>query len=72
MAVNPKTVGVIGAGRIGQAMARIAGRAGQEVRIANSHGPQSLTSVVADLGDRVSAGMVEEVAQAGIVVLAVM
>jgi|SRR5690242_16675267 8-hydroxy-5-deazaflavin:NADPH oxidoreductase len=72
MAINPKTVGVIGAGRIGQAMARIARRAGREVRIANSHGPQSLTSVVAELGDGVSAGMVEEVAQAGIVVLAVM
>jgi 8-hydroxy-5-deazaflavin:NADPH oxidoreductase len=40
------SVGIIGAGRIGQAMAQTALRAGRQVVIANSHGPQSLTSVV--------------------------
>ena len=43
---NVKSVGIIGAGRIGQAMAQIARRAGREVVIANSRGPQTLTSVV--------------------------
>jgi predicted dinucleotide-binding enzyme len=33
-----KTVGIIGAGRIGQVMARIALRAGRQVTIANSRG----------------------------------
>jgi 8-hydroxy-5-deazaflavin:NADPH oxidoreductase len=67
-----KSVGIIGAGRIGKAMAEIASRAGRPVVIANRHGPQSLASVVQELGDRVSAGTVPEAAAADIVVLAVM
>jgi predicted dinucleotide-binding enzyme len=66
-----KSVGIIGAGRIGQAMAHIARRAGRQVVISNSRGPQSLTSLVQDLGDGVSAGTVEDAAAADIVVLAV-
>jgi len=66
------SVGIIGAGRIGTAMARIASRGGRPVVIANSRGPQSLASVVRDLGDGVSAGTVPEAAAADIVVLAVM
>ena len=69
---NIQTVGIIGAGRIGQAMAQTAHRAGRQVVIANSHGPQSLTSVVEGLGDGVSAGTAQEAAAADIVVLAVM
>ena len=64
-------VGIIGAGRIGQAMTRTARRAGRSVVIANSRGPESLTSLVDTLGDGVSAGTVEEASAAGIVVLAV-
>jgi predicted dinucleotide-binding enzyme len=64
-------VGVIGAGRLGQAMARTALRAGRRVVIANSRGPESLASVVSTLGDGVSAGTVDEAASAGIVVIAV-
>ena len=71
-AANVKSVGIIGAGRIGQAMAHIARRAGRQVVIANSRGPQSLTSVVQELGDGVSAGTVKDAAAADIVVLAVM
>jgi 8-hydroxy-5-deazaflavin:NADPH oxidoreductase len=67
-----KSVGIIGAGRIGQAMAQIARRAGLQVVIANSRGPESLTGVVQDLGDGVSAGTVKDAAAADIVVLAVM
>jgi predicted dinucleotide-binding enzyme len=44
------SVGIIGAGRLGQAMARTAQRAGRSVVIANSHGPESLASVVSTLG----------------------
>jgi 8-hydroxy-5-deazaflavin:NADPH oxidoreductase len=67
-----KSVGIIGAGRIGQAMAQTAVRAGRQVVIANSRGPESLSSVVEALGDGVSAGTVEDAAAADIVVLAVM
>jgi predicted dinucleotide-binding enzyme len=65
------SVGIIGAGRLGQAMARTALRAGRGVVIANSRGPESLASVVSELGDGVSAGTVEQAAVAGIVVIAV-
>ena len=65
------TVGIIGAGRLGQAMARTTLRAGRGVVIANSRGPESLASVVSALGDGVSAGTVGEAASADVVVLAV-
>jgi predicted dinucleotide-binding enzyme len=65
------SVGIIGAGRLGQAMARTALRAGRRVVIANSRGPESLTSVISTLGEGVSAGTVDEAAAAGIVVIAV-
>ena len=68
---NRKDVGIIGAGRIGQAMARTAVRAGRSVAIANSRGPGSLTSVVSALGDGVSAATVQQAAAAGIVVIGV-
>jgi 8-hydroxy-5-deazaflavin:NADPH oxidoreductase len=65
------TVGIIGAGHIGQALARTALRAGREVVIANSRGPESLAPVVAALGAGVSAGTVVQAAAAGIVAIAV-
>ena len=65
------SVGIIGAGRLGQAMARSALRAGRRVVIANSRGPESLVSVVSELGDGASAGTVERAAAADIVALAV-
>jgi predicted dinucleotide-binding enzyme len=52
-------------------MARTALRAGRRVVIANSRGPESLASVVAELGDGASAGTVEQAAAVGIVVIAV-
>jgi 8-hydroxy-5-deazaflavin:NADPH oxidoreductase len=64
-------IGIIGAGHIGQALARTALRAGRDVVIANSRGPQSLGPVVAALGAGVSAGTVGEAATAGIVAIAV-
>ena len=63
------SVGIIGAGRLGQAMARTAVRAGRTVVIANSRGPESLAAVASEVG--ASAGTVGEAAAAGIVVIAV-
>jgi hypothetical protein len=67
-----KNVGIIGAGRIGQAVAQTALRAGRQVVIANSRGPETLAAVVETLGDGVSAGTVTDAAAADIVVVAVM
>ncbi|HEV2923789.1 MAG TPA: NAD(P)-binding domain-containing protein [Solirubrobacteraceae bacterium] len=64
-------LGIIGAGRLGQAMARTALRAGRRVVIANSRGPESLAPVVSALGEGVSAGTAEQAAAAPTVVLAV-
>ena len=52
-------------------MAQTALRARRQVVIANSRGPQSLTSVVEALGDGVTAGTVKDASAADIVVLAV-
>jgi predicted dinucleotide-binding enzyme len=65
-------VGIIGAGRIGKAMAQIVRRGGREVVISNSRGPASLASLVEELGEGVTAGTVKDAAAAEIVVLAVM
>jgi 8-hydroxy-5-deazaflavin:NADPH oxidoreductase len=65
-------VGIIGAGRIAQAMARIARRAGRPVVISHRGAPESLASIVQELGDGVSAGTVTDAAGADIVVIAVM
>ena len=64
-------VGIIGAGRLGQAMARTALRASRQIVVANSRGPESLASLVATLGAGASAGAVDEAAGADIVVIAV-
>jgi hypothetical protein len=64
-------LGIIGAGRLGQAMARTALRAGRRVVIANSRDPESLGPVVSALGDGVSGGTVQQAAAAPTVVLAV-
>jgi predicted dinucleotide-binding enzyme len=64
-------IGIIGAGRLGQAMARVAQRAGRSVVIANSRGPESLTSVLSTLGEGVTADTPAVAATAAIVVIAV-
>ena len=65
------TLGIIGAGHIGQALARTALRAGREVLISNSRGPASLEPLVASLGQGVAAATVRDAAAAGIVAIAV-
>ncbi len=70
-AIASDPLGIIGAGRLGQAMARTALRADRSVLIANSRGPESLTSVVSELGKGVSAGTVDQAAAARIVTIAV-
>src|ERR1700755_2622451 len=61
--------GIIGAGAIGQALARHIVKAGYPVTLSNSRGPQTLADVVADIGPLSSAGTVPQAAEADIVFL---
>ncbi|KXX59214.1 NADPH-dependent F420 reductase [Rhodococcus sp. LB1] len=63
------TLGIIGSGNIGAAVARLAVAADIDVVIANSRGPESLTDLVDELGPHARAGTVEEAAHAGEVVV---
>jgi len=65
------TVGIIGAGNIGQAIATQMLRAGNQVVIANSRGPETLGDVVEKLGDGASAGTIAEAARNDVVAVAV-
>jgi 8-hydroxy-5-deazaflavin:NADPH oxidoreductase len=58
------TIGIIGAGRIGSQIARAAIAAGYDVVISNSRGPETLTELVADLGEKARAGTAVQAAEA--------
>jgi len=66
------TIGFIGSGKIGSAVARQAVAAGYDVVMSNSRGPETLVDLVAELGDRATAATKEEAAaQADLAVLTV-
>ena len=65
------SIGIIGAGNIGLAVAKTLSRAGIAATIANSRGPDSLKEAVAVLGPTIKAGTREQAAAADIVVIAV-
>ncbi|WP_292863232.1 NAD(P)-binding domain-containing protein [Microbacterium sp.] len=64
--VSPRmtTFGIIGAGHIGSQVARALTRAGHEVVIANSRGPETLTDLIEELGPLARAATAEEAAEA--------
>jgi 8-hydroxy-5-deazaflavin:NADPH oxidoreductase len=62
-------IGIIGAGKIGATTARLFAEAGHDVAISNSRGPESLKSVVDDIGPRARAMTVNDAARFGDVVL---
>lgn len=64
-----KSFGIIGAGNIGQAVARHLIKAGYPVILSNSKGPESLKELVKSLGAGAKAGSVEDAAKADIVLL---
>ena len=59
------TLGIIGSGNIGTAVARLAVAAGMNVVMANSRGPETLSDLVAELGPLARAGTVEDAAKLG-------
>ena len=64
-----KTIGLIGAGHIGSQLARLGVRHGYDVVVSNSRGPETLTDLVQELGQRARAGTPTEAAEAGDVVV---
>ncbi|UPJ69133.1 NAD(P)-binding domain-containing protein [Bradyrhizobium sp. 191] len=65
------TIGIIGAGNIGRAIAQALARNGIAVTLSNSRGPDSLRTTVAEIGPLVIAGTREEAAAKDIVFVAV-
>jgi predicted dinucleotide-binding enzyme len=63
------TIGLIGAGHIGSQVARLAVRNGYDVVISNSRGPESLATLVAELGPKARAGTSLDAARAGDIVV---
>jgi predicted dinucleotide-binding enzyme len=64
-------IGIIGAGQVGQALAKKLVKAGYHIIISNSKGPESLQSFTAQFGMLAEAGSSEQAAKADIVILAV-
>ena len=65
------TYSIIGSGNIGTALARVFARAGIDVSIANTRGPETIRPLVAELGDTVTAKTLEDALDADIVFLAI-
>ena len=63
------TIGLIGAGKIGSQLARLAVRNDHDVVISNSRGPETLSALVAELGPRARAATPQEAAKAGDIVV---
>jgi 8-hydroxy-5-deazaflavin:NADPH oxidoreductase len=67
--VNMKTIGLIGAGHIGSQLARLAVAHGYDVIVSNSRGPETLRSLVDELGPHARAGTATQAAEAGDIVV---
>jgi 8-hydroxy-5-deazaflavin:NADPH oxidoreductase len=63
------TIGLIGAGKIGSQVARLAAKSGYDVVVSNSRGPATLTGLLEELGPRARAGTALEAAKAGDIVI---
>lgn len=59
------TIGIIGAGEVGSQLARAALSVGYRVVIANSRGPETLASLIAELGPSARAAYAADAAAAG-------
>jgi predicted dinucleotide-binding enzyme len=68
--MTTRTLGLIGSGMIGSALARLAVTAGLRVVLSNSRGPGTLSGLVAELGGHARAATPAEAAQTGDVIVA--
>jgi len=64
------TIGIIGTGMIGSALARLSVAAGMDVLLSNSRGSESLKGLVAELGPRATAATTEDTATKADMVIA--
>lgn len=64
-------IGVLGAGRVGQMFCELLVERGHQVLLANSRGPRSLQTLVAQLGSQVIAVEAAELQQAELIILVV-
>ena len=62
-------IGILGAGNIGANAARLFARAGHDVRIANSRGPQTLATLIDEIGPKARASSPEDAVAFGDIVL---
>ena len=62
-------VGLLGAGRMGETLARLLAGAGHDVRLANSRGPATLAGLVADIGPGAAALAARDIADGAEVVI---
>lgn len=63
------TIGLIGAGNIGAQLARLAVAHGDRVVVSNSRGPETLATLIEELGPLARAATVDETAKAGDIVV---
>ncbi|OWJ68843.1 NADPH-dependent F420 reductase [Inquilinus limosus] len=63
-----RTIGIIGSGLVGKAVAHLAIAAGYDVVISNSRGPDTISALVQELGPLARAGTVDDVIAAGDIV----
>ncbi len=63
------TIGIIGSGNIGATLARLFVKAGHEVAISNTRGPESLRDLVAEIGPLARAASIEDAIAFGDVVI---
>src|SRR5215469_2061229 len=69
MAASGTTIGIIGAGKIGSQVARLAVANSYNVVISNSRGPETLSELITELGPNARAATAQEAAKAGEIVV---
>jgi len=69
MTTAKETIGLIGAGKIGSQVARLAVKSGYRVAIANSRGPETLADLVKELGPNARAVTALDAAKEGDIVV---
>lgn len=65
-----RTIGIIGTGMIGSALAKLAAKVGYDVIVSNSRGPDALVDFAAELGPNARAATVDELAGASDLIIA--
>ncbi len=68
---TPTRCAIVGSGHVGSALAQLFARAGIEVAIANTRGPESLGSLVASLGSGVRAVPLAEALESDLIFMAI-